>query len=43
MSERERQVILNCFQEIREELRRSIDKHSKSIITAHIEVYRMIN
>ena len=39
MSERERQVILNCFQEIREELRRSIDKHSKSIITAHIEVF----
>jgi AraC-like DNA-binding protein len=39
MSERERQVILNCFQEIREELKHSIDKHSKSIITAHIEVF----
>ena len=39
MSERERQVILNCFQEIREVLRHSIDKHSKSIITAHIEVF----
>ena len=39
MSERERQIILNCFQEIREELRHSVDKHSKSIITANIEVF----
>jgi AraC-like DNA-binding protein len=39
MSERERQVILNCFREIREELSHSIDKHSKSIITAHLEVF----
>lgn len=39
MSERERQIIINCFQEIREELSHSIDKHSKSIITANIEVF----
>lgn len=39
MSERERQIIINCFQEIREELRHSIDKHSKSIIAANIEVF----
>ena len=39
MSERERQVILNCFREIREELRHSVDKHSKSIIAAHLEVF----
>jgi AraC-like DNA-binding protein len=39
MSERERQVILNCFREIREELSHSIDKHSKSIVTANIEVF----
>lgn len=39
MSERERIIILNCFQEIREELKHSVDKHSKSIITANIEVF----
>lgn len=39
MSERERQIIVNSFQEIREELIHSIDKHSKSIITANIEVF----
>lgn len=39
MSERERQTIINCFQEIRDELMHSIDKHSKSIITANIEVF----
>ncbi len=39
MSERERQIIINSFKEIREELQHSIDKHSKSIITANIEVF----
>lgn len=39
MSERERQIILKCFQEIREELIHSIDKHSKSIIIANLEVF----
>jgi AraC-like DNA-binding protein len=39
MSERERQIIVKCFQEIREELRHSVDRHSKSIITANIEVF----
>ena len=38
MSERERQIIINCFREIREELQYAIDKHSKQIITANIEV-----
>jgi AraC-like DNA-binding protein len=38
MSERERQIVINSFMEIKEELERSIDKHSKSIITASIEV-----
>lgn len=38
MSERERQIILNCFHEIREELEHAIDKHSKQIIAANIEV-----
>jgi len=39
MSERERHIIVNCFQDIKEELEHSIDKHSKSIITANIEVF----
>lgn len=39
MSERERQIILNCFHEIREESAHSIDKHSKSIIIANLEVF----
>lgn len=38
MSERERQIIINCFNEIREELEHAIDKHSKQIIAANIEV-----
>lgn len=38
MSEREKQIIINSFLEIEEELRHSADKHSKSIITANIEV-----
>jgi len=39
MSERERQIIENCFEEIKEESEHAIDKHSKSIITANIEVF----
>lgn len=38
MSERERQIIINCFMEIKEELEHAIDKHSKQIIAANIEV-----
>lgn len=38
MSERERQIIINCFREIKEELEHAIDKHSKQIIAANIEV-----
>ena len=38
MSEREHQIIINCFREIREELQHAIDKQSKQIITANIEV-----
>ena len=39
MSGREREIVINCFQEIREELEHAIDKHSRSIITANIEVF----
>lgn len=38
MSERERQTVLNCFGEIEEEIRHSIDRHSRSIIVSNIEV-----
>ena len=39
MSERERHIIINCFREIQDELKHAIDQHSKSIITANIEVF----
>ena len=39
MSERERHIIVNSFKEIREELTHAVDKHSKSIVTANIEVF----
>ena len=38
MSERERQTVLACLAEIQEELHHSIDRHSRRIITSHIEV-----
>lgn len=38
ISERERQIVVNCFHEIKEELEHAIDKHSKQIIAANIEV-----
>lgn len=37
MSEREKQVILNCFHEIAAELEHAIDKHTKQIVTSTIE------
>ena len=38
MSERERHLFLNGLTEIREELERGVDRHTKSIVTANIEV-----
>lgn len=38
MSERERHIITNCLQEILSELERGVDRHTKSIVTANIEV-----
>ncbi|MDR2231932.1 MAG: helix-turn-helix domain-containing protein [Tannerella sp.] len=38
MTDGERHIIVNGFREIRDELRHSVDRHSKSIITAHLEV-----
>ena len=37
-SERERQTIIGCMREIREELQHPIDRHSKRIITTNIEL-----
>lgn len=39
MSERERHIITNCLQEIQSELERGVDRHTKSIVTANIEVF----
>lgn len=38
MSERERHLFLNGLMEIRAELERGVDRHTKSIVTANIEV-----
>mgnify|MGYP002621453375 CR=1 FL=1 len=38
MSEREQQIIINCFREIREELQHAIDKHSRTLIVSNIEL-----
>lgn len=37
MSEREKEIILNCFKEIGAELEHAIDKHTKQIISSTIE------
>ncbi len=39
LSERERQIILDCFSKIQFELQQSIDKHSKKLITSNIELF----
>ncbi|HEX8040867.1 MAG TPA: AraC family transcriptional regulator, partial [Chryseosolibacter sp.] len=38
LSERERQIILDCFSKIRFELEHALDKHSKKLIAANIEL-----
>lgn len=37
MSEREKQTIINCFRDIREELEHTVDKHTKQIVASNIE------
>jgi AraC-like DNA-binding protein len=39
ISARERQIVLECFSKIREELERGIDKHSKTLIISNIELF----
>jgi len=39
VSERERQIVLDCFSKIKFELQQSIDKHSKKLIASNIELF----
>ncbi len=39
LSERERQLVLDCFAKIEYELQQAIDKHSKKLIVANIELF----
>jgi len=39
LSERERQVVLDCFSKIDFELQQNIDKHSKKLIASNIELF----
>jgi len=39
LSEKERQIVLNCFSKISYELEHPVDKHSKKLITHNIELF----
>jgi AraC-like DNA-binding protein len=39
LSDRERQIILECFSKIQFELEHSVDKHSKKLIVTNIELF----
>lgn len=39
LSERERQIVLDCFSKISHELQQGVDKHSKKLITSNIELF----
>ncbi|QQL49835.1 helix-turn-helix domain-containing protein [Mucilaginibacter ginkgonis] len=39
ISERERNTVLDCFDKINDELERGVDKHSKKLIVANIELF----
>jgi AraC-like DNA-binding protein len=39
ISQRERQIVLDCFDKIRYELSQGIDKHSKGLIVSNIELF----
>ena len=39
LSDRERQIVLECFNKIRYELEHAIDKHSKNLIVSNIELF----
>lgn len=39
LSERERQIVFDCFSKISHELQQGVDKHSKKLITSNIELF----
>jgi len=39
LSERERQIVMDCFSKIEFELQQAVDKHSKKLIVSNIEVF----
>lgn len=39
LSEKERKIVLDCFEKIYYELERGVDKHSKKLITMNIELF----
>jgi AraC family transcriptional activator of pobA len=39
LSDREREIVLECFDKIRYELERAIDKHSRTLIVSNIELF----
>src|SRR5690554_5837281 len=39
VSERERQIVLECFSKIKFELQQNVDKHSKKLIASNIELF----
>ncbi|MFM8743609.1 MAG: helix-turn-helix domain-containing protein, partial [Cytophagales bacterium] len=39
LSERERQIILDCFSKVRYELEHGVDQHSKTLIASNIELF----
>ncbi len=39
LSERERQIVLDCFSKISYELQQGVDKHSKKLIASNIELF----
>jgi AraC-like DNA-binding protein len=39
LSERERQIVLDCFSKIKYELQQNVDKHSKKLIASNIELF----
>lgn len=39
LSEKERQIVLDCFGKIEYELKQSIDKHSRTLIASNIELF----
>lgn len=39
VSQRERQIVLDCFDKIKHELSQGLDKHSKELIVSNIEIF----